>query len=456
MRLPFSNLQYRHWNPGATAPLVIPVSVVCNVPEDIIDANIRANSLLPNAWLYNQPAHDRVALICGGGPSLRDCIGDVRDKAGAGGDILALNGAAAYLASRLDRVPDYQIILDAQRATADLIGPARKHLFASQVDPECFARVPEAVLWHLQVDGIDDLLPANHRDRDYTLIGAACSVGTTALVVAYTLGYRRMHVYGVDSSHRGDTAHAFHQPMNDGEPRASVRFNGKDYITSLTMKLQAERFPLIARLLQREGCEIHVHGDGLLPDIWNTPPEALSEREKYLLMWCEPDYRRDSPGARVVPMFLEIVQPSEGATVLDLGCGTGRASLRMHDAGLSPVMLDFAGNCRDEFAEFLPFYEHDLSEPILLRADYGFCADVMEHIPAEQTDAVLANIFAACPRVFFSIGTEHDNMGLLINQTLHVNVADHGQWRERLASHGTILFEDEREGASIFYVERKA
>ncbi len=451
MQLSYSNLQYRHWNPGASAPLVFPVVVTCNTPDDVLHENIRVNSRRDTEWLFARPAHDRIAVICGSGPSLKD--NDDWARHGVDADVFALNGSAGYL-SKCCVQPDYQVILDPQAATADLIGPAKAHLFASQVDPTCFDIVPNAMLWHLQVEGIDDLLPSDHRQRDYTLIGGASSVGTTALIVAYALGYRTIHVYGVDSSYRDGKSHAFAQPMNDGEPCASVRFSGKDYITSLTMKLQAERFPYIARLLEREGCAVHVHGEGLLPDIWNAPVERLSEQEKYQRMWAIPEYREMSPGAEAAQVFLDVAKPDEGATVLDLGCGTGRASVTFERAGLKPVLLDFAENCRDPYVLNLPFLVHDLTQPITVRGDYGFCTDVMEHIPAEDTDSALANIFEATSKVFFSIGTTHDNFGSLINQVLHVNVRDHAAWRAVLSEYGRIVYEFEQEASSYFYVER--
>ncbi len=455
MQLPFSNLQVKHWNPGATMPLVLPVQLVCNTPEEVVNDNIRENSRRPNKWLCAQPAHDRVAVICGSGPSLADEVDAIRRRLDTeDAALFALNGAATFLRDRV-AYPDFQIILDAQPKTAELIGPARQHLLASQVHPDCFKWAPQAILWHLQVEGIDDLLPTDlHVGEPYALIGAASSVGTTALVVAYALGYRTMHVYGCDSSHRDGESHVVRQPMNDGEPYCSVAFNGKEYRTSLTMKLQAERFPTTARLLEREGCKIHVHGSGLLPDIWNTPIEQLPEREKYQRMWSIPAYRIFSPGSEVAQRFLDVASPQPGDTVADFGSGTGRASLAFAKAGLVPLMIDFAPNCRDTDCAHLPFLEWDLTEPILARLRFGFCADVMEHIPTDDVDKVLANIFGCAPRVFLQISTVHDNFGAAINQELHLTVRSHAWWRENLSKYGEVVYEDDGGDSSIFYCNR--
>lgn len=447
--LPFSNLQMRVFNPDASAPLILPVHVVCNTPDETIHRNIRENSRLPNQWLVAQPAHDRVAIICGSGPSLADSVDEIRDLVG---DIFALNGAAKYLFD-MARTPDFQVILDPQPKTADLVGPAFTHLFASQVDPNCFARAPDATLWHLAIEGdLDELLPTDsHVGEPYTVIGAASSVGTTALVIAYALGYRTIHCYGLDSSHVGADTHAFRQPMNDGEPMCSVTFNGKDYRTSLTMKLQAERFPVVAR--QLVDCEIHVHGSGLLPDIWNAPVEQLSEQEKYERMWSFPAYRNEAPGEHCVAKFVEIAGPDHGDTVIDFGCGTGRASIELDRAGLAPRLVDFAANCRDVAAMHLPFYQLDLTEPMPIRADYGYCCDVMEHIPPADVDKVLTNIFNSVREgVFFQISTVPDAFGAVINQRLHLSVFPHDHWLSRLRELGRVFYACEKDEASIFYV----
>jgi hypothetical protein len=456
VQLPFANLQIKHWNPGATAPLILPVHVICNTSDDDLHRNIKANSARPRQmlrrWVKTEPAHDHVAVLVGSGPSLADTLDEVRAHAQAGAVIFAMNGAANYLYDR-GITADYQVMIDPREETKQLVGVAKDHLIASQCHPAIFDALPHARLYHLQIEGIDDDLPTY--DEPFALVGGAASVGNTSTVLAYVLGFRTLHLYGYDSSHRSAQSHAFHQKMNDGEPNCVVVWNGKEYRTSLTMKLQAEKAQETLSALTTAGCTIHVHGSGLLVDMWNTPMEVLPEREKYMRMWSVAGYRNLSPGEDAAQMFLDLVQPS--GLVIDFGCGTGRGGLAISKAGHDVFLVDFASNCRDTEALHLPFLEHDLTERCPLHGDVGYCTDVMEHISPDLVETVIHNIMGSVPTAFFQIATVPDNFGAVIHQRLHLTVEDHAWWRATFERLGLSVTHDTDAGMhSIFVIQRTA
>lgn len=449
MQLPYSNLQIHYWNDGTTMPLTIPLDAVCNTPDEEIYQNIKINSAMHDDWVRVEPEHDGVAILCGSGPSIADHLEVIRQMQLDGGKVFAMNGAASYLKER-GILADYQVIIDAREATADLVGPARNHLFASQAHPECFNRV-DARIWHLQVGNIEDYFPQDY-PRSYALIGGAASVGNTATCLVYALGYRKMELFGYDSSNRADASHAFHQKMNDGEPMASVQFNGKHYISSFTMKMQAEKFMETSRALRQYGCQINVHGDGLLPDMYYAPKEIMTEAEKYAKMWQFDGYRETAPGELCAEMFLEVVRPD--GLVIDFGCGTGRGALKISQ--IVPVLLlDFVENSRDEEALSLPFELADLTKPIPHYSRYGYCTDVMEHIPPEDVVAVIRNVMNSSETVFFQISTIPDTCGTEIGQDLHLTVRPHTWWHDLFTSLGhQITWDKCLDIASMFVVKR--
>lgn len=186
------------------------------------------------------------------------------------------------------------------------------------------------------------------------------------------------------------------------------------------------------------------------------------ERELYRQMWDREEYRRVSPGEQCVKNFLEIAKPPRNATVLDLGCGTGRGGLGLaFFGGMDVTLLDFASNCLDEDiqamlpaqSQSLRFQEADLTKPLPAQASYGFCCDVMEHIPPAQVDAVLNNCLDACQHVFFQISTTDDVMGVLVGHKLHLSVHPYEWWLQKFQDRGCVVHWSENyNGACAFYV----
>jgi 2-polyprenyl-3-methyl-5-hydroxy-6-metoxy-1,4-benzoquinol methylase len=346
-----------------------------------------------------------------------------------GAKIFALNGCASFLNHNI-AIPDYQVILDAQKCTTSLISDAKRHLFASQVDPECFEIVPNAQLW--QATHGDVALEFPEYENDYCMVGGAISVGNAALVLAYVMGYREIHCYGFDSRHKDGEGHAFKQSINNGDPTTIVRFMGKEYISSITMKLQAKYFMERAYALKQEGCKIEVHGDGLLPAMYNCP--TLSEQEKYEMMWWYRDYGDVSPGQRNAEFFVKQFKPQ--GTVIDFGCGSGKGGAKIAElSGCKVIFADFADNSLDKEFAHHKFVHFDMrigrSD---LHGDIGYCCDVMEHIPPESVDSAINNVMRCVPKAYFQISTVEDNWGVLIGQKLHLSVHPASWWEEKIKS----------------------
>jgi hypothetical protein len=448
-------LQMPYQNPHATKPLYMPVLVVCNTPDEEIERNIRANSARSFPWLQMHPKHDQVAIMVGGGPSLVSHLYDILRWQEQGAVIFAMNGASQFLRN-YGIVVDYQVIADAKPETASLVDPgASHHLIASQCDPATFDATARTTLWHLtSEEDMERMFPPERvAAGGYALIGGGVTVGNSALCAAYALGYRKFEIYGYDSSHRGNDSHAYEQHMNKFLPTVDVEWGGKTYKSSLAMKIQAERFQLTGNALIREGCTLKVHGDGLLPAMWNSKPENLTEKDKYRMMYLSESYREESPGERQVPTIMELLKP-EGK-IIDFGCGTGRAGIELAKRGLSPFLIDFADTCRDEEALSLPFLEWDMTHPIPQSAPFGMCCDVMEHIPPKDVSLVIENIMASAENVFFLISTIQDKWGEMIGCELHLTVKPHAWWKAMFDKY-QVTYEQDLGIASLFIVKRYA
>ena len=192
------------------------------------------------------------------------------------------------------------------------------------------------------------------------------------------------------------------------------------------------------------------------------------EAPRYIELWGLKDnsYRNVSPGENLVDMFLDMAQPKKNMTIIDWGCGTGRAAKKMYEdrREFDITMVDFAYNCLDEDVKKLTknndrfrFFEEDLTVKTDLQSEYGFCTDVMEHIPTEDVDKVLANILYASKHVFFQISTAHDifseHPDLEDDADLHLTVKGYHWWLRKFSDQCVIVNNSIDIGnAVIFYV----
>lgn len=451
MTAPTTNfVQVEHKNPDAQEALILSLEIIPNTPIEELGGNINQNSRKYGKWLQLQERHDRPAVLVGGGPSINDHIEDIR-KLSEKGEVFALNAASQWCRKHGIRV-DYQVIVDAKPETAELVDPeAPVHLFASQCNPATLDAAKNVLLWHLDIGDVEQYMPAGRvKSGGYVLVGGDATVGNCAICGVYTQGYRDLHVFGYDSSHRNGRSHAYDQQLNLTMPTIETEWAGRKFQISIAMKNQAERFMVYAHALKSVGCTINVYGDGLLQHVWNTKPQDLSEREKYQLMYNFDSYREKSPGELILPAFLNF--HPEGR-IIDFGCGTGRAGLRMAEQGYEVLLLDFTDNSRDQETQHLPFLQWDMTDPIPRKAEYGFCADVMEHIPEKDVDTVIKNIMDSVEKCFFQISTVHELHGEKINAILHVTVKNPEWWLEKFKDY-KIEYKWQNDIALVLYVSR--
>lgn len=449
-------VQIEYQNPQATSPLLLPTLVVCNTTDEQIAENIRINSAKDLEWIEVEDEHEGIAVLVGGGASIEDEIERIIALKNEGATIFAMNAASQWLYYHGIDV-DYQCIADAKEETASLIDyKAKQHIIGSQSHPLTMDSAVNPLVWHLGIANIESLFPEERVKRGgYAILGGGTAVGNSAMCVAYALGFRNLHIFGFDSCHKDGRSHAYTQHMNIFIPTIRTKWAGREFESSVTMKAQAEKFMLTSRYLKDAGCTFHVYGDGLLQTMYHTDYSELSEQEKYQLMWNIDSYRDVSPGEHIAEFYLGLFKP-EG-TIIDFGCGTGRAGVKFREYGLNPLLIDFTDNCRDEEAHDITFMQWDLTNKMRVSSVNGFCTDVMEHIPTDHVKTVISNIMDAAEKVFFQISTVDDAMGKIINEPLHLTVKPHSWWKDLFEQLGyTVEWESEQPSAALFYITKES
>jgi uncharacterized Rossmann fold enzyme len=262
---------------------------ICNTERERLLGNIKQAIGRDIPWLELEPVHDGHAVIVGGGPSLDDTLETIKWRQSLGQTVWALNGSADWLRNR-GVIPDYHVCVDARPDNARFFkrpDGETTYLIGSQCDQSIFKALDgqDVVLWHPNSDGVAETLQGD--ERPIHLIGGGSTVGLCAIVLAYGLGYRNIHLHGFDSSYREDTHHAYMQNLNDDDFVVDVLAGNRKFRAAPWMVQQAEEFCSLAPYLAGEGCTITVAGDGLLPhlahELANRQPNAAELRAHAIL-----------------------------------------------------------------------------------------------------------------------------------------------------------------------------
>jgi len=380
-----------------------------------------------------EEAKDGPLAIVGGGPSLK-----YRWHELLGFDhILVLNGAYPFLVEK-EITPEYFMMLDARKENKDFLRLAQKetrHFIAGQCDPGVFDSLEgfDTTLYLTILPETDEIVEGIDKPK-HKIAGTVGTVGIKALCLAHALGYKDLHLFGYDSSHNG-YHHAFPQALNDDSDTIEVIIEDKTYITSPTMANQSVEFVRMASGMVRMGFSIELHCDGLLPDLTaysnklGAIPLEEREKAKYMSMWEQPAYRKSAPGESHAEIALNLF---ETGTLIDFGCGTGRGAKIFQDHGYEVTGVDFSPNGLETEIPFVDACLWDLPD---LKAEYGFCTDVMEHIPSEKVEEVLKGISRCCEKAYFNISIVDDSLGSLIGKKLHMTLMSPEGWRDLLSKH---------------------
>lgn len=155
------------------------------------------------------------------------------------------------------------------------------------------------------------------------------------------------------------------------------------------------------------------------------------ERAKYQRVWDWETYRTQADGDDVLDTAWNGLRMKPGDSLVDWGCGCGRPAQEFKRRGLNVTAFDIADNCLDPDVD-VPLVVGTLwAPPQGLRADFGFCTDVLEHIPTHHVRTCLAEIAARSSRgAFLQVDTVLDISGPRMEPpcTLHLTVWSRDCW----------------------------
>lgn len=211
--------------------------------------------------------NDPLYIVCSG-PSLSETWPELVDRRGT---IWALNAAFDWLCRKGIR-PDYGVCLAGENKILHYfheIGHSDKFLFASQTHPDLVDRALDrgasVTLWHTQHPEEWDM-PTPKGKR----IFGGGTVGSRSFELAWVLGYRDVHVLGMDACLSPDGRIAVETPMYEDRRNDLRTFtvNGRAFVALPSHARQVEDFASVLRPLT--GMEVTFYGDGLMQWSLNT------------------------------------------------------------------------------------------------------------------------------------------------------------------------------------------
>lgn len=195
---------------------------------------------------------------------------------------------------------------------------------------------------------------------------------------------------------------------------------------------------------------------------------AVQEREKYESIWSIPAYAENSPGEKVVPVFLDMAKPTRHDAILDAGCGSGKGAVALLLAGLDfkITLCDLTPDGLTDIAQHFPFFQavlwEDLRRPGRLWGtkqtfDWVYCCDVLEHIPPTFAMLVISRLLEVATKgVFLSISLMPDEFGAFTGMSLHQTVQPYPVWVEQLSALATIRESRDLLSSGVFLLEPRS
>jgi len=220
-------------------------------------------------WLKSSDHSAKHVCIVGGAPSLKDELKGLKLRKRLGHKIWAMNGAHDFLIEN-GIVPDVCVIMDARKHNTQFVQNPHKqvnYLLCSRVHSSLFDALKgySVTMWHSYDVGVTEYLSEKHQDKPWAVFPGGNTVGLRSMTMAGGLGYKWIHVYGLDSSYREDENHAYRQDLNDGERVDDIYIGDKMFRAAPWMVRQCELFQEQYSQLSEKGVRVSIHGDGMLP-----------------------------------------------------------------------------------------------------------------------------------------------------------------------------------------------
>ena len=219
--------------------------------------------------------HDMEAVLVGSGPSVREQVGKLKKlRKQKNALFFGIKGGHDFLLEHKIE-PHFGVAVDPLEKIhkENFLRKAKncKYFIASQCHPTLFdtllKRDEEILIWHLATDNLNAWSQQEESPvfRHYMIPGGSTS-GLRCLVLAYSMGFRRFHLFGYDSCLAGENLRKVGgETYEKTDKIMSLHVMGKEFRADPAMASQANEFQTILDQLKGSGpFTVKGYGRGLI------------------------------------------------------------------------------------------------------------------------------------------------------------------------------------------------
>ena len=398
-----------------------------------------AYSRVPGRFAPSNTVNDEeIAIVCYG-PSLNKTWPELKNFK----KIMTCSGAHKFL---LDKgiVPTWHIDLDPREHKVKMLGTPHKdveYLMASTCHPSMWDLLEghNVKLWHIYSNEDNKNISLVYPRGDWIVTGGN-NVGLRCLVMARLMGYRNLHVYGMDYSFPKDSLHHAGEHLNIYQKIYEVPYDGKMYYCEPVMIDYARQF--FHEMNQLPDVKVLLHGEGLLQHM------AYAKRDEQIKLKPHAAIAFSTP-VTITSQYTELLKKLHTNPVYGIsGKKNKNVVMKLSDALRTTSIMDY-GCGKGTLGSSLPFpiWEYDPAIPgrdgVPRPADLVVCLSVLSQVEPEMLDNVLGDLVRCSKALVFAItDTQPAGANLPDGRNLHLIQKNKDEWQSKLNEFfkiGTIL-----------------
>ena len=333
-------------------------------------------------------------------------------------------------------MPTYHVEVDPREHKIELLGTPHKDVQyypASCCHPKYIEHLlshgANVKLWHVFANDTEAQLVL---PKGEWLLTGGSDVGMRAMTIARFLGYKNLHIFGLDGCEGKTGKHAGKHP-NQPKGNADVVYNGKNFVTTPALLECGKQ--VFHELDQLSDVEFKFYGDGLIQ-------EMAKDYERKVV--------RQSTIAAMNPVLISEEMREQNATLhrenAYYGVGGGKYAetvVKMKGENINSI-LDY-GCGKGYLQKNLPFpiWQYDPAIPEYAEtprpADLVVCTDVLEHIEPDKLKDVLIDLKRCVLQIgYFVIHLGAAQKKYANGQNCHLIQKDADWWAKQLKKYFTV------------------